>query len=101
MINPKPNFGILIFKALDYLRRNANDIALDAPITVLEERHSTALKQLRSITGFSKLNNQKTVSDFTREAQHWFESITGSYSAPTGPFVLTIDNLVRILAIGL
>lgn len=99
IVNAKPNFGLLIFTALDMLR--CNSIAPNAPITLLYENHRTALEQLRSITGLSRLDDSKTVSDFKREAQLWFESITGSYSSDSAPFVLTVDNLIRILAMKL
>jgi hypothetical protein len=100
IVNAKPNFGLLIFSALDYLRRDRT-ITPNAPISLLQEHYPTALDQLRSITGHNQLDDSKTVSDFKRAAQNWFESITGSYAAERAPFVLTIDNLIRILAMKL
>jgi hypothetical protein len=100
IVNSKPNFGLLIFSALDYLRRDPT-IAPNTPITLLYDDHFSALEQLRSITGYSELDDTKTISNFKGAAQRWFESITGSYSSEQAPFVLTIDNLVRILAMKL
>jgi hypothetical protein len=76
-------------------------LAPNAPITLLYEDHSTALEQLRSITGYSKLDDSKTISHFKRAAEGWFKSIAGSYTSKRAPFVLTSDNLVRILAMKL
>jgi hypothetical protein len=101
ILNVKPNYGHHIFAALDFLHSDIT-IAPDTPITILGELYPTALDQLRSMTGSAELGTS-TVSEFKQAAENWIESMMGSNDAEAeqSPFVLTIDNLIRLLAMKL
>lgn len=104
MIGDKSEFGIPIFRALEYLHESNRppDYDFENPITLLYDKHGSALSELREVVGYEELSDDLTIGDFVRQAKKWFESITGSYlDADAVPFILTVDNLIRLLAIKL
>eukprot|EP01038_Epipyxis_sp_PR26KG_P004257 gene4257-6036_t len=65
---------------------------------------SSGLKSLRKIVGTLetlKEHVNNTISSFETEAKKWLLSIKGSHRGTSVPFILTLDNLVRLLAIKL
>ena len=110
MIGDEENFAVLIFEQLRVLKSSTcpANLSPDQPITNLS---SGALRQLRKIViqhsshGNNEINDDdflgddKSVGDFSNRARDWFQSIVGSYTSSSPPFVLTVDNLVRLLAI--
>jgi hypothetical protein len=110
MIGEEDNFGFHIFEALKDIASGRNpNYAATAPIT---EIPNSALRRLRSISIQPKENEQPKIAAEeladTKEVQHfldyagaWLGSICGSYSDPSPPFILTVDNLCRLLAVKL
>jgi hypothetical protein len=107
MIGEVDNFGWHIFEALKLCTDGEHpEFSIDAPITNIQ---TSALKALRMISVQTEmtsaagdtLNDSKTVGDFIERARVWFSSICGSYNDPSPPFVLTSDNLCRLLAMKL
>jgi hypothetical protein len=106
MISEVPNFGLLIFRALqdEELCRNPSTTILsmmnrvdgDSPGKL---EHGTAVTELRRLTGSPKLRDEDTFQHFQEAARKWFLGMTGSYSGERAPFVLTKDNLIRLLTI--
>lgn len=110
MLGEEENFAVMIFNELRKLTGPACPPSLspDQPITNL---NAGALRQLRDIISHlystddegnddaDELSDDNLVGDFSQRARDWFQSICGSYTTSSPPFVLTVDNLVRLLAI--
>lgn len=106
MISEVPNYGRLIFRALQ------DPILLAAPNTSIasmmhredtdppnREYHESAVEELRMHMGAEGLSNHHTFAHFQEVARQWFLRMTGSYCGQKAPFVLTKDNLIRLLTI--
>jgi hypothetical protein len=107
MIGDFDNFGWHIFETLKMCHDGQNpDLSVDAPILNIRE---SALQSLRAVSIQDDsaeidpkcLDDDRTVGDFIQHARSWFRSICGSCRDPSPPFVLTVDNLCRLLAIKL
>jgi hypothetical protein len=66
-----------------------------------EEYHESAVQQLRHYAGWDGLQDADTFAFFQLAAKQWLLSLTGSYDGEQAPFVLTRDNLIRLLTIKL
>lgn len=115
MLGHHNNFGFRIFEALKTLHDTTNrpqELSPDKSIINMTGLLASAREELQSIiiqhdiTGCklteqdrNPLPDESYISDFIDRARDWFRSITGSYTGNSPPFVLTVDNLIRLLAI--
>jgi hypothetical protein len=107
MIGEVDNFGWHIFEALKLCTDGKHpEFSIDSPITNIKASALEALRMISVQTEMTSaagdtLSDSKTVGDFIDRARVWFSSICGSYNDSSPPFVLTSDNLCRLLAIKL
>jgi hypothetical protein len=92
------NFGRGIFDALELICKDV--IPINASITVLREKRPSAVEELEfAINKNNKFPADFTVRNFVYKVKEWLKSISGSFDDENcPPFVLTIDNLIRLLA---